>query len=39
VVIVGEFGASYGNQWGLCDVAIPKLLWAGLVLVIAILEL
>jgi len=27
----GEFGASHCNQWGLCDTAVPKLLWAGLV--------
>jgi len=27
----GEFVASHCNQWGLCDVALPKLLWAGLV--------
>jgi len=27
----GEFGASHGNQWGLCDAALPKLFWAGLV--------
>jgi len=27
----GEFGASHCNQWGLCDAALPKLLWAGLV--------
>ena len=26
-----NFGASYCNQWGLCDAAVPKLLWAGLV--------
>jgi len=26
-----EFGASHCNQWGLCDAALPKLLWAGLV--------
>jgi len=27
----GEFRASHCNQWGLCDAALPKLLWAGLV--------
>jgi len=27
----GEFGASHCNQCGLCDAALPKLLWAGLV--------
>ena len=27
----GEFGASHCNQRGLCDAALPKLLWAGLV--------
>jgi len=27
-----ESGASNCNQWGLCDAALPKLLWAGLVL-------
>jgi len=26
---VGEFGASNYNQYGLCDAALPKLLWAG----------
>jgi len=28
----GEFGASHCKQWGLCDAALPKLLWAGLVI-------
>jgi len=27
----GELGASNCNQWGLCDAALPPLLWAGLV--------
>jgi len=27
----GEFGASHCNQRGLCDAALPKLLWAALV--------
>jgi len=27
----GECGASHCNQWGLCDAALPKLLWARLV--------
>jgi len=27
----GEFKASHCNQWGLCDMALPKLLWAGFV--------
>ena len=31
----GEFGASLCKQWGLCDAALPKLLWTGLVLNIA----
>jgi len=26
----GEFGASHCNQWGLCDTALPKLLWQDL---------
>ena len=30
----GEFGASHCNQWKLCDAALPKLLWAGLVFMI-----
>jgi len=25
-----EFGASYCNQWRLCDAALPKLLWQDL---------
>jgi len=28
-----EFGASHCNQWGLCNAALPKLLWAGLVII------
>jgi len=28
----GEIGASHCNQWVLCDAALPKLLWAGIVL-------
>ena len=28
----GEFGSSYCNQWGLCNAALPKMLWAGLVM-------
>ena len=24
---------SHCNQWGLCDAALPKLLWAGLVII------
>jgi len=27
----GELGPSHCNQWGLCDVALPKLLWTVLV--------
>jgi len=27
----GEFWAFYCNQWGLCDAALPKLLWAKVV--------
>jgi len=30
----GEFGASCCNQWGLCDAALRKLLWAGLVTIV-----
>jgi len=28
----GGFDASHCNQWGLCDAALPKLLWAVLVI-------
>jgi len=35
----GEFGVSHCNQWGLCDVAFPKLLWAGLVVVVVVVVL
>ena len=34
---VGEFGASYFNQRGLCDATLPKLLLAGLVIFISYL--
>jgi len=41
VIVKGEgavlFEASHCNQWGLCDVAYPKLLWAGLVFIMVIL--
>ena len=30
-VLGSEFGASHCDQWGLCDAALPILLWAGLV--------
>jgi len=26
-VVWGEFGVSHCDQWGLCDAALPKLLW------------
>ena len=29
---VGEFGASHCNQQGVCNAAVPKLLWAGFVI-------
>jgi len=31
----GEFGVFHCNQRGHCDVAVPKLLWAGLVITMA----
>ena len=30
----GEFESLHCNQWGLCDAALPNLLWAGLVMVV-----
>ena len=32
----GEFGASHCNQLGLCNAALPKLLWAGLVFCLSV---